>query len=92
MGMTGSTINATIKQKFIAGLFVSIPAIITILVITKFIAFVDSLVEPIYFTLLGYHTPGLGFLSAAGAGWSFSNVGSILLPPKSRKWRRKGIK
>jgi len=62
--MTGSTINASIKRKFIAGLFVSIPAIITVLVIGKFVAFVDSLLEPFYFRVLGYHTPGLGFVSA----------------------------
>jgi len=62
--MTGSTVSATFKRKFIAGLFVSIPAIITVLVIGKFVAFVDSLLEPFYFQILGYHTPGLGFVSA----------------------------
>lgn len=62
--MTRSAVSATFKRKFIAGLFVSIPAIITVLVIGKFVAFVDSLLEPFYFTILGYHTPGLGFISA----------------------------
>jgi uncharacterized membrane protein len=60
----GSSLSATFKRKFIAGLFVSIPAIITILVIGKFVAFVDSLLEPFYFQMLGYHTQGLGFISA----------------------------
>lgn len=58
------SLSATFKRKFIAGLFVSIPAIITILVIGKFVAFVDSLIEPFYFQMLGYHTQGLGFISA----------------------------
>lgn len=62
--MMGSSLSATFKRKFIAGLFVSIPAIITILVIGKFVAFVDSLLEPFYFKMLGYHTQGLGFISA----------------------------
>ena len=62
--MMGSSLSATFKRKFIAGLFVSIPAIITILVIGKFVAFVDSLLEPFYFQVLGYHTQGLGFISA----------------------------
>jgi uncharacterized membrane protein len=62
--MMGSSLSATFKRKFIAGLFVSIPAIITILVIGKFVAFVDSLLEPFYFQMLGYHTQGLGFVSA----------------------------
>ena len=62
--MMTSTLTATFKRKFIAGLFVSIPAIITVLVIGKFVAFVDSLLEPVYFSILGYHTQGLGFVSA----------------------------
>lgn len=62
--MMGSSLSATFKRKFIAGLFVSIPAIITILVIGKFFTFVDSLLEPFYFRILGYYTPGMGFVSA----------------------------
>jgi len=62
--MMGSSLSATFKRKFIAGLFVSIPAIITVLVIGKFFTFVDSLLEPFYFSLLGYYTPGMGFVSA----------------------------
>ena len=62
--MMGSSLSATFKRKFIAGLFVSIPAIITILVIGKFFTFVDSLLEPLYFRILGYYTPGMGFVSA----------------------------
>lgn len=59
-----SSISATFKRKFITGLFVLIPAIITILVIRWFFRFVDGLLEPLYFNILGYHTPGLGFISA----------------------------
>ena len=59
-----SSISATFKRKFITGLFVLIPAIITILVIRWFFGFVDGLLEPLYFNILGYHTPGLGFISA----------------------------
>lgn len=60
----GSSLGATFKRKFIAGLFISIPAIITVLVIGKFFTFVDSLLEPLYFSMLGYYTPGMGFVSA----------------------------
>jgi uncharacterized membrane protein len=62
--MTATSIRVTFKRKFIAGLFISIPAIITILVIAWFFRFVDGLLEPLYFQILGYHTPGLGFISA----------------------------
>jgi len=61
--MAGS-ITATFKRKFIAGLFISIPAIITVLVLSSFFRFVDGILEPLYFRVLGYHTPGLGFVSA----------------------------
>ena len=62
--MTATSIRVTFKRKFIAGLFISIPAIITILAIAWFFRFVDGLLEPMYFRILGYHTPGLGFVSA----------------------------
>lgn len=62
--MTTDSISATFRRRFIAGLFVSIPAIITILVIGWFFRFVDGLLEPLYSRMLGYHTPGLGFISA----------------------------
>jgi uncharacterized membrane protein len=61
--MSGPVFTA-FKRKFITGLFVSIPAVITILVIGKFVGFVDSLLEPVYYSILGYHTQGLGFISA----------------------------
>lgn len=57
-------ILTALKRKFIAGLFVSIPAVITVLIIGKFVGFIDSLLEPFYYDILGYHTQGLGFVSA----------------------------
>lgn len=58
------SIHTTFKRKFLAGLFVSIPAIITIFIIVTFFKLVDGFLEPVYFSILGYHTPGLGFVSA----------------------------
>jgi uncharacterized membrane protein len=60
----GTSISTTFKRKFLTGLFVSIPAILTILAMRWFFDFVDGLLEPFYYSILGYHTPGLGFLSA----------------------------
>lgn len=59
----GTSIRATFKRKFLAGLIVSIPAIITVLVLVWFFEFVDGLLEPLYYKILGYHVPGLGFIS-----------------------------
>ena len=57
------SIRATFKRRFLAGLLISIPAIITFLVIWWFFKLVDGLLEPFYYEMLGYHVPGLGFIS-----------------------------
>ncbi len=57
-------IRSTFKRKFFAGLFVSIPAVITFLVISWFFKFIDGFLEPLFFNLLGFHIPGLGFIAA----------------------------
>jgi len=59
-----TSIRAVLKRKFLAGLFVSIPAVITVLVIVWFFEFVDGILGPIYHKMLGYNVPGLGFISA----------------------------
>lgn len=59
-----NSLSATVKRRFLTGLFVAIPGVITVLVMTSFFRFVDGLMEPFYFRLLGDHYPGLGFLSA----------------------------
>lgn len=59
-----TSIRATFKRRFFAGLLISIPAIVTFLIIGWFFKFVDGLLEPLYYNILGYHVPGLGFISA----------------------------
>ncbi|MBI4683883.1 MAG: DUF502 domain-containing protein [Nitrospirae bacterium] len=59
-----TSIRATLKRKFLAGLIVSIPAVITILVIVWFFEFVDGILGTVYNKMLGYNVPGLGFISA----------------------------
>jgi uncharacterized membrane protein len=57
------SIRATFKRRFVAGLLISIPAIITFLVIWWLFNFLDSFLEPLYYRILGYHVHGLGFIS-----------------------------
>lgn len=59
-----TSIRATFKRRFFAGLFVLIPLIITIFLLAWFFIIIDGLMEPVYFKILGYHVPGLGFISA----------------------------
>lgn len=58
------SVRATFKRRFLAGLLVSIPVIITFLIIGWFFKFVDGLLGPFYDSILGYHIPGIGFVSA----------------------------
>lgn len=57
------SIRATFKRRFIAGLLISIPTIITFLVIWWLFKFLDGFLEPFYYRMLGYHVHGLGFIS-----------------------------
>ena len=59
-----TSIRAALKRKFLAGLIVSIPAVITALVIVWFFEFVDGILGPLYNKMLGYNVHGLGFISA----------------------------
>jgi uncharacterized membrane protein len=58
------SIRATFKRRFLAGLLITIPIIVTFLIIGSFFRFVDGLLEPIYYRIFGYHVYGLGFISA----------------------------
>lgn len=54
----------TFKRKFLAGLVITVPAMLTIFVFFQFFKFVDSFLDPLYIALLGRHYTGIGFLSA----------------------------
>ncbi|HXX58035.1 MAG TPA: DUF502 domain-containing protein [Thermodesulfovibrionales bacterium] len=58
-----TSIRSTIKRRFLAGLVITIPGIITIWAIVWFFKFVDGLL-PFFDNILGYHVSGLGFISA----------------------------
>jgi uncharacterized membrane protein len=53
-----------LKRKFLAGLVVLIPVILTIKVIMWFFRFVDDQLGFMFDKMLGYHVSGLGFISA----------------------------
>jgi len=57
-------VRITFKRKFLAGLFVSIPAALTIFVIVGIFKFVDGILGQFFDYYLGRHVAGLGFISA----------------------------
>jgi uncharacterized membrane protein len=57
-------IHITFKRKFLAGLFVTIPAVLTIFVLVSIFRFVDNILGQFFDYYLGKHMAGLGFISA----------------------------
>lgn len=57
-------LKGTIKKRFISGLIVIIPVIITVSVIVWFFNFIDGLLSPLLDGLLHRHISGLGFVTA----------------------------
>jgi uncharacterized membrane protein len=57
-------IRKAIKRRFISGLIIVVPVIITISVIVWFFNFIDGLLSPILDSILHQHISGLGFVTA----------------------------
>lgn len=53
-----------LRKKFIAGLIVSIPTFVSVILIIWLFRIVDDFMSPLYENLFGRHIYGLGFLSA----------------------------
>ncbi|MBN2653895.1 MAG: DUF502 domain-containing protein [Nitrospirae bacterium] len=56
--------KVTFKRKFLAGLLITIPGVITVFVIIGLFKFIDGILGPLLDSLLGSHIAGLGFISA----------------------------
>jgi len=57
-------IRARFRNIFLTGLFVTLPVLITALLLWKFFTVIDDILGPIYTEILRAHVPGLGFLTA----------------------------
>lgn len=90
-GFYMESIRATFKRKFIAGLFVSIPVIITILVLGWFFRFIDGLLSPAIDEIVGRHIPGLGFVSTIVMIFLLGLISTNVVGRKVLNWIEKGI-
>jgi uncharacterized membrane protein len=59
-----TSIRLTFRQKFLAGLVISIPAIISAFLLVWVFRTIDGVTSPVYDKFLGRHIEGLGFISA----------------------------
>lgn len=85
------SITVTFKRKFIAGLFVSIPVIITIIVLRWVFEFVDGLLSPAIDHLLDRHIPGLGFAVTIAMILLLGIISTNVFGRKVINWIEKGI-
>ena len=56
------TLTVTLRNKFIAGLVILVPILITVNVLWWLFAFVDELAQPLFVATLGRQIPGIGFI------------------------------
>ncbi|HTZ18330.1 MAG TPA: DUF502 domain-containing protein [Dissulfurispiraceae bacterium] len=59
-------IRITFKRKFLAGLIITVPVTLTIVVIASLFKFIDGILGQFFDMFLGRHIAGLGFITAVG--------------------------
>jgi len=59
-------IRITFKRKFLAGLVITVPVTLTIVVIASLFKFIDGILGQFFDIFLGRHIAGLGFITAVG--------------------------
>jgi len=58
-----NSIKATFRQKFLTGLVVTIPIVITVFIVVKGFELLDGVLSPVLDGIVGRHIPGLGFIT-----------------------------
>lgn len=58
------SLRTTFRRKFFAGLFVTVPALVSIVVLIWVFKSIDGILGPAYDRLFGRHVEGMGFVSA----------------------------
>lgn len=59
-------IRITFRRKFLAGLVITVPVTLTIVVIASLFKFIDGILGQFFDIFLGTHIAGLGFITAVG--------------------------
>jgi len=59
-------IRITFKRKFLAGLVITVPVILTLVVVATLFKFIDGILGQFFDIFLGRHIAGLGFITAVG--------------------------
>jgi uncharacterized membrane protein len=59
-------IRITFKRKFLAGLVITVPVTLTLIVVANLFKFIDGILGQFFDLFLGRHIAGLGFIAAVG--------------------------
>src|SRR5258705_13739370 len=57
-----ASISRTLRNKFVAGLVVLVPIVITVQALRWLFTFLDGLAQPLAYYVVGTPVPGIGFL------------------------------
>ncbi|MDA8172605.1 MAG: DUF502 domain-containing protein [Nitrospiraceae bacterium] len=84
-------IRATFRRKFIAGIMVSVPVLVSVLVVVWVFKTVDSFLSPVYDGVFGRHIYGLGFVSAVLIVFMLGMVSTNVIGKKAIKAIEKSL-
>ena len=81
-----SGVRNWLKVRFIAGIFVMLPAFVTAWILWVFWSKIDDFFAPMYFQLFGRTVPGLGFLTAVAIILAMGTIARNVVGRKVLAW------
>lgn len=85
-------IHSWFKVRFFAGVFVTLPVVLTAWVFWLFYSSVDGFMAPLYEHLLGRHLPGLGFMTAVLIIWCVGVFATNVVGRRILQWAERVIR
>ena len=70
-------LKRTLRLRFLTGLAILVPLVVTGYLLWGFFAFVDGWLSPLYDTILGRHVPGLGFLTTVALIFVVGTIATV---------------
>ena len=81
-----SVVRNWLKVRFIAGIFVTLPAFVTAWILWVFWSKIDDFFAPMYFQMFGRPVPGLGFLTAVAIILAMGTIARNVVGRKVLAW------
>src|SRR5918999_549314 len=79
-------VKTWLKTRFIAGFFLTVPAVVTAWILWVFWSGIDDVFSPMYLQLFGRSVPGLGFLTAVALILLMGTIGRNVVGRRVLGW------